>query len=148
MKPAAGIRLQKANRILFWMLPILAVAVVGDMIRWGIAVSRPLEPLKLQIKEIDETPAAVVSLELPGTLFQPAQQTETSGSAPVAVKEAQWKLLGVSLGTDKKAFLKEADGEKSVWVREGEQIGTSAVKEIREKSVILETEGSSYEIRM
>lgn len=142
-------RLMKVNRILFWILPILAVMVVGDIIRWGIAVRKPVEPLRPQMKEIRQTPVAIASLDLPATLFKPAQpQAGTVGSAPVAVKEAQWKLLGVSLAASKRAFLQEADGDKSVWVGEGEQIGASTVKEIREKSVILETEGKSYEIRM
>jgi hypothetical protein len=47
----------------------------------------------------------------------------------------------------KRAFLEE-EGGKGVWVTEGERIGSTRVREIRERSVVMEGKEGEYEIRM
>lgn len=145
-------RLATVNRILCWVLPLVAVGAVGDLLRWGVEIRRPVESAAPDLKELDRSLPTVPSLEFPAELFKPLHPLEPKDSEAegpsVAVEEAQWKLMGVSLGSSKRAFLQDPKTGKGVWVSEGEKIGPSLVKEIMEKSVLLETEGKSYEIRL
>jgi len=96
--------------------------------------------------------SAIPPLELPASIFLSPHPIETGASSPatpqVAVKEVQWRLLGVSFGATKRAYLEDLESKQSVWVTEGEQLGSSKVKEIKERSVVLEAGDKSYEIRM
>lgn len=145
-------RLAVFNRILCWVLPLVAVGAVGDLLRWGVEIRRPVESAAPDLKELDRSLPTVPSLEFPAELFKPLRPLEPEVSkdsgTSVAVEEVQWKLMGVSLGSSKRAFLQDPKTGQSVWVAEGEKVGSSFIKEIREKSVLVETEGKSYEIRL
>ncbi len=138
------------NRFLLAVVPLLAVGVVADLWQWNGRLKETLSPILPNLDSLKSPLPAIPALELPPTLFQQIQSdklTTGASSTPVAVKEVQWKLKGVLMAGTKKAFLEDSEG-KSVWVAEGERFGSSFLKEIRDHSVVVETEGKSYEIRM
>ena len=142
------IRLARVNLILMGIIPLLVSFAFADLIRWGIDVRKTVEPFRPDLTGLDLPAPAIPSLEFPPGLFQSAAPESETNHAPVAVKETQWKLLGVSLAEKKRALLQENESQKLIWVNEGEQVGSCQVKEIREHSVLLETKQGTYEIRM
>jgi hypothetical protein len=138
------------NRVLCWILPITALGMVGDIARWSVGLRKPVEILQPDLKMLKEPLVNVPPLDLPSHLFEAPQTSPTqaaAGAPAVAVKEVSWKLKGVTTGQSRRAFLEDTEG-KGVWVTEGEKIGDSLVKEIRERSVVLEEEGKEYELRL
>ncbi len=143
-------RLVLTNRILCWVLPIAAVGVVADVARWSVQLRKPVEIVQPDLREMERPLANLPILELSPTLFESPQIAPASaaGEGPaVAVKGGTWKVKGITLGQTKRAFLEGPEG-KGVWVTEGEKVEDSLVKEIRERSVILEEEGKEYELRL
>ncbi len=137
-----------ANRLLFWALPALALAAAADLSQWSRLSLKPILPLSPSPEHLWGLLPEVPSVELPAGIFRspvPAKSGEARPSA--AVREVAWKLKGVLMGANRRAFLEDSEG-KSYWVTEGEQIGAFQVKEIRDRSVLLEKEGGGYEIRM
>lgn len=139
------------NRLLCWVLPIGALGMVGDIARWSGQLRKPAEILQPDLKGLKEPLVNVPSLDLPAHLFEAPQASSpqaAAGAPAVAVKEVSWKLKGVTTGQSRRAFLEDPEG-KGVWVTEGERVGGSLVKEIRERSVVLvEEEGKEYELRL
>ncbi|MBI3615871.1 MAG: hypothetical protein HY211_05070 [Candidatus Omnitrophica bacterium] len=145
-------RLVLINRLLYGILPLITLAAVADCAGWNVQSGELLAPLPPNLENLHRPLAAVVPLDLPASLFQAVRPLESQkpgqGSREPKIPEVQWKLLGVSIGATKRAFLTDTDGKQSVWVTEGQQLGASRVKEIRERSVVLETGGGTYEIHL
>ena len=145
-------RVQSANRVLCWLLPVALLGAGADLSRWHSRVNAPLQPLAPSLEELVQPLPIVGGAGFAVEFFeQPAKPAPVAGpkakeQAPV-VQEAQWKLRGVLVAGGKRAFL-EDEGGKGVWVTEGEQIGSTRIREIRERSVILEGKDGEYEIRM
>ena len=141
------------NLSFFWALPLLVLVGAVDFIRWGVELHRSVQPLSPNLSEIEKSLPSIPSFTLPATIFpepvKPKAPEKPAQTQPqLAVKEVQWKLKGVVMGENKRAFLEDAEGKQGIWVTEGEVLGSSRVKEIHEHSVILENEDKSYEIRM
>ena len=152
MKPQEQLDQQRrwvtvARRALIWVLPVLAVVALGDAVRSGVALRRPGDLVIPSLKTLEAPMEEVPSVEMAATLFHPARKEEKV-AAQVAVKDAEWKLKGVLVAGTKKAFLQDAAGQQGIWVTEGERLGSSQVKSIRERSVVLEKGGSTYELRV
>ncbi|MBI3332807.1 MAG: hypothetical protein HYZ93_01805, partial [Candidatus Omnitrophica bacterium] len=143
-------RLILINRTLVGVLPVVALLALVDCARWAAQSRRPIVAIPPSLEGLRRPLAQIPSLELPASLFEPPKRVESgpAGDSSQPAVQPQWKLMGVSLGGTKRALLKDAEGKQSVWVTEGQQIGACRVKEIRERSVVLETEGGSYEIRL
>lgn len=137
------------NRLFAWALPILLVGAGVDLSRWASHSTVPLEPVRPNHLAFVEEPLALIPpLELSGASFHPVESEKLAEKAPAAVaEEVHWKLKGVLLGASKRAFL-EGDGGRTVWVTDGEWLGAVRVKEIRERSVLLEKGGAEVELRM
>ena len=145
------LKLALFRRIILWAIPFCAFAAIMDVIHLEFISKKPILPIQPNLRELEKLLPPVPSLTLSGSLFPsagPPAQAETAGPTQIAVKDVQWKLKGVLVGPTKQAFLEDAEGKQSVWVTEGEQLGSSKVKEIHEHSVVLETGGANYEIRM
>ena len=142
-------RLVIADRFLIGLLFVVTLGLGADFVHGFSTVQPPIPPVRPPVAKL-RVPLAVVSMpDLPPALFHLEKPPESAQSqVPQVVPEAEWKVNGISFGTVKRAFLQDAEGKKSVWVTEGEQLGAYRVKEIRERSVILEANGKSYEIRM
>ncbi len=142
-------RISVINRCFVWILPLLGVAAVADITLWNGHLQKPLLPLEPSLESFKKPLPELPSLNLPQTLFHSIRSTNTvaaAASAPV-VREVQWKLKGVLIGQAKRAFLQDSEG-KSFWVTEGEQLGSFRIKQIKDRSVLIEKEGNGYEIRM
>lgn len=147
--------LHLANRVFLLVLPLLVLAVLGDLARWAVALRNPRETITPSLEEFRKQTPTISTLELPATLFLPTKQgpapaaaTASETSPQVALHEVEWKLRGVILSGNKRAFLEDPQAKESVWVSEGEKLGAARVEEIRERSVILKIQDKSYEIRM
>ena len=139
------------NRLLYGILPLVALLVVVDCARWSAQFTKPVTPLLPNLEELHRPLVAIPPLELSASLFEPPKPVESKKpveTSQAATQQVQWKLIGVSIGTTKQAFLTDLEGKQSVWVTQGEQLGDFKVKEIRERAVVLETGGRSYEIHL
>ncbi len=146
MKPSS---LALTNRILMGILPFLALGIALDLSRGTARSGHEGPPMKPVIEDLTQAPAPIPSPGLSAALFQVSMEAVDS-AAPLAsvVRDVQWKLKGVILGGNKRAFLEDSEGG-SLWVTEGESLGsTTRIKEIRARSVILEKQGKNYEIQM
>ena len=147
-------RTRAANRLLCWVLPVALLGVGADLFQWRSRVEAPPQPLPPSLEDLTQPLPAVGAAGLSAGSFEqgaapalaPAGGQPAPSSAPVA-QGAQWKLRGVMLAGGKRAFLEDEAG-KGVWVTEGEQVGSTRVKEIRERAVVMEGAGGEYEIRM
>lgn len=147
-------RARSANRILCWVLPVALLGAGADLLQWSSQVSAPVQPLPPSLEEMSRPLPAVGPAGLAAGRFEqaaapapaPAAGAPPKPSAPVA-QGGQWKLRGVMMAGGKRAFLEDEAG-KGVWVTEGEQVGSTRVKEIRERAVLMEGAEGPYEIRM
>ncbi len=138
------------NRFLVGVLLLMIFVFSGDLVQWWMSLQHSFAPLKPSLIQLRASLEPIPPLALPETLFQvekPPQQGKVE-KTPQVMPEAQWKVVGISMGRTKRAFLQDLEGKKSVWVSEGEQLGPYRVREIRDHSIVLESEGNSYEIRM
>ena len=141
-------RLALCNR---WALPLLIAAAIAAAVDAGLAlaaVGRPVASVPPVSSGAGE-PADLARFHLPAEVFQSA--SASAAAVPVSVsagKTSLWKLKGIIFGADKRAFLEDADSKQTVWVREGDIVGDSKVRSIRDRSVELEKGGNVYEIRM
>lgn len=146
-------RLSKLNRLLCWALPVAAFGAGADLSQWFSCLNEPLPPSGPSLAEMMQPLPEVPAAGFPETLFArppapvPAPAPAARPAAPVVAPESKWRLRGVMMGPAKRAFLEDESG-KSAWVAEGEQIGSARVKEIRERSVVMEGAEGDYEIRM
>lgn len=146
-------RVRLGNRLVCWVLPLALLGAGADLVRWQSRVSAPVEPLPPSLEELDQPLPTVGAAGLSAELFeQPALPVPAAAPKPAqqqapVTPEAKWKLRGVVMAGGKRAFLEE-EGGRGVWVTEGEQVGSTRVKEIRERSVVLEGAEGQYEIRM
>ncbi len=143
-------RVRSANRVLCWVLPVALLGAGVDLFRWHSHVNAPLQPLTPSLEELTRPLPVVGAAGFAAGLFEqqaaPAPAQAAKQAAPVA-QAAQWKLRGVLMANGKKAFLENESGS-GVWVTEGEQLGSERLREIRERSVIMEGKDGEYEIRM
>ncbi len=146
-------KVRLANRILCWVLPAAALAAGADLHAWNAQMSLPLLALPPALEELSRPLAPVGTAGLSADRFE---QPVKAVPAPAAGKpkqetqvapESQWKLRGVLMGGNKRAMLEDQSG-KSVWVSEGDLVGSARIKEIRERSVMIEGEEGEYEIRI
>lgn len=145
----------RVNRTLLGVLPLMALFLGIEAVRWASAESSsPASSLVPDLSALQKPPAVVPELRLSSELFpsrvkkQEKPAAAAAGPTQVAVKEVQWKLLGVVMMPVKRAYLENSESQQTVSVGEGERVGDLLVKRIDERSVLLEKEGSSYEIRL
>ena len=144
-------RLVWVNRLLMWAVPLVAVAATIEAATWLSALGQVPEPITPNLEELKEPLAAIPAVEIPARLFQAAQeaQGQKASLTEAPVEEArQWVLKGVMMGATPRAFLQDAQGKQSTWATEGQRVGSFRIKEIREKSVVVEKDGKIDEIRM
>lgn len=142
----AVVRVERINRVLNVLLPLLALVIAIDLVRWGGSLRRPAASLPPALEEWGPAPVALPHFELPASAFRPVQPPKPVVVSQVEI-QARWKLKGSLMGATRRAFLEDEAG-KGFWVAEGESLGSCKVKEISERSVLLEEEGKSYEIRL
>lgn len=140
------------NLILLVVVPFVVFVAVVDGLLWGMHARKPLVAVTPNLEEIDRPLPSMPSVTLEGTLFQPIQPVKpaaqsTAAGPEVGSQEIPWKLKGVLKGDTLRAFLEDASGQ-TVWVTQSEQLGPFKVIDIKERSVVLEADGKSYEIRM
>ena len=140
------------NFILLVVVPFFVFVAVADLVLWGVQSRKPLLPVAPNLEEIDKALPSMPSVILEGSIFQPIQPAKPASQATASGPEVgspavQWKLKGVLKGATLRAFLEDASGQ-TVWVTSAEQLGPFKVVEIKERSVVLEADGKSYEIRM
>lgn len=145
-------RLTWANRALIWVVPLLALVAAADAASSLAALHRIPQPAMPNLEALDEPFAPIPAAELSPSVFDAPQgaQEERAPLEAAPVEEArQWKLKGVLLGgAARRAFLQDAQGKERVWVTEGQRVGGFRIKEIREKSVLIEKDGTVDEIRL
>ena len=143
-------RVRSANRVLCWVLPVALLGAGADLFRWHSHVNAPLQTRAPSLEELTQPLPAVGAAGFAAGLFEqqaaPAPAPAVKQAAPVA-QAAKWKLRGVLMANGKKAFLEDESGN-GVWLMEGEQLGSTQLREIRERSVIMEEKDGEYEIRM
>ena len=145
-------RLVSVNVILLWVVPFLILLAAADLVLWGMQSRKPILPLTPGLEEIQKPLAEIPPLTVEAALFQPAQPAKPALVPKTAVPEVgsgqvQWKLKGVLKGAAMRALMEDASGQ-TVWVTQDEQLGSFKVKEIKDRSVLLEGDDKSYEIRM
>jgi len=146
--------LARMNRVLILFLPLVTVALGAEAAHW-VSEERasPRAPLAPDLRRLQEAPVQVPELPFSPEVFpsKAARREPASASAgptQVAVKEISWKLLGVVMTPVRRAYLEDSENHQTVTVGEGEKVGDILVKRTEERSVLLEREGSSYEIRL
>ena len=142
-------QLQRFNRLLLLLLPLLGVGLGWDLFHSVGELRVPVEPVPPNLTQLKEPLVAVPVLDFPETLFSlsksaAAQEPRASASVP----RPEWKLKGISTGAARRAFLEDLEGKEKIWVSEGQQVGAFTVQRINERSVVLEAEGSTYELSL
>lgn len=150
----ARLKVWGLNRVLCWLLPAAALGAGADLYASNARLGLPLQPLAPALEDLAQPLPAVGAAGFSADRFEqpvesaPAQAAvKPKTEVQVAAQEAQWKLRGVVMGGNKRAFLEDPAG-KSVWVTEGERVGSARIKEIRERSIVMEGESGDYEIRL
>lgn len=147
-----SLKVRRVNAVLLWALPVAFLGAGADLAHRHSQITLPVRALPPSLEELTRALPAVEPPGFSGAFFeQPraaAAQAPAEPSGPVVAPEAQWKLRGVlMLSGNRKAFLEDDTG-KTVWITEGERIGSAQVKEIKEHSVLLERKDGDYELRM
>jgi len=143
-------RLRRVNQMLLLGLSLLIAGLSWDAARWIEEVRRPVEPVQPGLADLRAALPAIPGLDLPEHLFvgqQPAA-AKIAAPPPTVAEGAGWKLKGVLTAGTKRAMLEEPEKKSTVWVTEGQQIGSWKVLRIEERSVLLEKDGATHEIRM
>ncbi len=141
-------RLRWANRFFLAAMPLWILVSGWDFMKWSSKFQEVPAPLVPSLPELRQRLPEIPLWEVSASLFRFVQAKPISQSAPSETALSQWKLLGVSLGASRRAFLEEIDSKKTLWVSPGDMVGPFQVKEIQERSVTLEREGTLYEISM
>lgn len=143
-------QLRRLSAVLLFVLPLLAVGLGWDFLNWVGPIRQPLEPVPPDLAGLREPLEEIPSLSLLETLFSPAPAVSENKptSASAAALAPPWKVKGVVMGDAPRAFLEDAEGKQRLWVTQGQQAGAFKVKRIDERSVTLEADGTSYEIRL
>ena len=146
----------RINRILILLCLLSAAAAGLELGPWLAqqfrqSVKEVLPPLE----ELNKPLEPIQKLEWTSKLF-PMQVSRSQATpvkqqiAGVASPENPWRLKGIQVGASRRAYLQQGEaGSSGVWVKEGERVGPWTVKEIQERSVLVEEEGGKvYELRM
>ncbi len=144
-------RLRQASLVLVGVGLFLVLLLGLDMLRSVLAARAPMQPILPSLGDLEQPMAQVPSLNLPGSLLaQPkaVQSKKLEGWTDEIPKKIQWRVKGILLGAVKRALLEDPEQKQQLWVTEGQQVGPSKVVRIDERSVTLETEGETREIRM
>ena len=148
-----ALKVRRVNVALCWLLPAALLAAGLDLARCQSEAAAPARALPPSLDELTRPLPEVEPPGFSGACFEqpsrpaPAPAPEEPGG-PIVAPEAQWKLKGVlMLSGSRRACLEDETG-KSVWITEGERVGSARVKEIREQSVVMERKDGEYEIRM
>ena len=147
-------RLRPLTRALLVAIPLAALATAADLARWWTvelqvqaAPSPPdLQPLRKPLEPLPEF--VLTSQQFPSIQSPVAAPTAMERSPEVGAKEIPWKLRGLVMRPNRRAFLEDEKAQRGVWVTEGEMVEGAVVKKIGEGSVVLEADGKSYELRM
>ena len=100
---------------------------------------------------------ALPSLEQPGQpttvrldRFSLPQPPAVDVAAPLAVGKGapKLRLQGVVLGERPRAYVVDDASGQTFSVRPGDQVGPVTIREIHERSLLIEREGETYELRL
>lgn len=145
---------RRINRVLLLTVPFLVLALGVEAAQWAAAErGRPVPAQQPELASLDQPLLPIPELKLSADRF-PAKKAESptapapGGSSQVAVQEISWKLLGVVMTPVKKAYLENSASKQTVSVSEGDRLGDIEVQRIEERTVVLEREGQTYEIRL
>lgn len=141
-------QLQRLNRMLAPAFALLVVALVWDAARSVLEAREPAQPLAPELGMLREPSPAVPSLTLPETLFSPAEVSVQKPPEAPALEPPKWRLKGVLMGATPRALVEDPEAKQGSWVTEGQMLGPWRVTRIEERSILLEAEGASHEIRM
>lgn len=143
------------NRIFLGICAAAALAAGLDLTLWfSREWNRPAEAVPPRLEELGRPPEEIPPLKWTAGLFPSpgAEGLHVPSKGPVpqlAPSEVQWRLKGIQRGDSPRAYLEDSKTSTGIWVREGEKLDHWTVREIRERSVLLEEEGGSvYELRM
>ena len=143
------------NRILLGICAMAALAAgldlyVGLSREWNRSAEAVPPRLEELGRPLEEIPSPKWTTGLFPSLGVEGLHVPSKGPAPqLAPSEVQWRLKGIQMGNSPKAYLEDSQTGTGIWVRAGEKLDHRTVKEIRERSVLLEEEGGSvYELRM
>jgi len=148
-------RIAGLNRILLGICAMAVLAAGLDLYLWFAREwNRPAEAVLPRLEALSRPLEEIPALKWATGLF-PSPKAEGSraasqGPAPqLAPSEVQWRLKGTQMGDSPRAYLEDSKTSTGVWMRAGEKLDHRTVKEIRERSVLLEEEGGGvYELRM
>ncbi len=136
------------NRILLGICAMAALAGGMDLARWfNREWNRPAEAVPPLLEELRGPLEEIPALKWTAGLFPSAG---SKGPVPqLAPSEVQWRLKGIQMGDSPRAYLEDSKTGAGIWVKEGEKLDHRTVREIRERSVLLEEGGGNvYELRM
>lgn len=138
--------LQRMNRLLLGLLPLLILFLGWDLFHWVGELQRPVEPAPPSLAGLQGPPENIPALNLSESLFTAPQPVAQKPQAAASVSRPQWKVKGILMGTAPRAFLEDPEGKEKLWVTEGQQVGAFKVQKIKERSVLFESEGAAVEI--
>ncbi len=135
-----------AGRFFVWTLPVVMIAMFTDLSQWAARSRSPLTSVQPNLESVKQPFPSVKALGLSDAIFHPPEPEKPEEKNPDVI-EVQWKLKGVLMGAGKRAILEDEKGQ-TLWVTEGDPLDSGRIKEIRDRSVILEKGGATVEIQM
>jgi len=142
--------LRQARVALMAVLALGVPVLAWDLFHSVSDMRRPIESVPPNLSKLQEPMATIPPLVFSSALFTPPKAAQTSpaeGTAAV-VAQVDWKVKGIVMGTNRRVLLEDLEGKQKVWVTEGQQLGPSKIIRIDERSVTLETNGATSELRM
>ena len=139
-------QLQRLNRILLGLLPLGVLLLGWDLFHSISELRSPVEPVPPSLEELRGSSEAVPPLQLSEVLFSIPQPAAQASKTSASVSRPSWKVKGILMGNARRALLEDPEKKESLWVTEGQQAGPYKVQQIKERSVLLESEGALVEI--
>lgn len=141
-------QLRRFNRMLILLFAVLTVALGWDAARSVLEAREGVQPLVPDLAALRQFPPAVPPLTLPETLFSPAEVSVQKPPEAPALEPPKWRLKGVLMGATPRALVEDPEAKQGSWVTQGQMLGPWRVTRIEERTILLEAEGASHEIRM
>lgn len=141
--------LHRAHRVAQGTSALLTLGLLWQLIA-GVQTAPVLaaQPPVLANRWVTGSPAGVtVSLE---HLAPAVVSAESGPAAPLAAGPTapRLKLQGIIFGEHPRAYVVDESTGQTLTVRPGDQLGPITITAIHERTVVIEQEGASYELRL
>ncbi len=140
-------RVRAGVRILIAAVGVMGLGLVGWVMQQPLppmAVLTPTLPTEAMLRGTER------AITLSEALFQPRHPSSSTPAMHPVVAEAAgvWRLLGIELGPPPVALLKGSADGPTVWVKEGDHVGSVTVKQISSGRVVLGGADGDIELRV